>query len=153
MCTRVRTLNPGPIRYNALLKDGDVDPNLGPDDYQVDPALVPQILEALQCPTRIGDEFARPHNALFRQPWGARGDAFSKSWRTSLLGPLWLNPPFQLLHLVEQKIHSEGAYVVLICPGLRRVLPPLKALSKRHYRLPKGPTFRTERKDLLPEPD
>ena len=133
-----------PAGYNALLVAGDVEPNPGPDDYQVDPPLVPVILEALGCPRPIGDAFARPHNALFRQPWGPEGDAFARSWRTSLLGPLWLNPPFHPLHRVEEKIRREGAYVVLICPGWRNTLPPLLALSTRHFLLPTGPTFRRE---------
>ena len=77
----------------------------------------------------------------------------SRSWRTSLLGPLWLNPPFNMFGDVEKKIRKEGAYVILICPGWRSVLPGLMALSKRHYRLPPGPTFRREGRELLPQRD
>ena len=146
-------LKGGGIRYNGLLMAGDVEANPRPDDYQVNPPLIPLILEGLQCPTPIGDAFARPHNALFHQPRGAQGDAMSRSWRTSLLGPLWLNPPFHMLGDVERKIRKEGAYVILICPGWRKVLPGLLAISKRHYRLPPGPTFRREGRDLLPQRD
>ena len=104
--SRSRISNGGLIRYNALLMAGDIEANPGPDDYQVNPPLIPLILEGLQCPTPIGDAFARPHNALFHQPWGAQGDAMSRSWRTSLLGPLWLNPPFHMLGDVERKIRK-----------------------------------------------
>ena len=125
--------NGGLITYSGLLRAGDIKANPGPDDYQVKPPLIPLILAGLQFPAPIGDAFARPHNALFRQPWGPQGDSMSRSWRTSLLGPLWLNPPFHMLGDVERKIREEGAYVILICPGWRSVLPCLMALSKRHF--------------------
>ena len=43
-----------------------------------------------------------------------------------------MNPPFHRLGDVERKIRKEGAYVILICPGWRKVLPGLMANSKRH---------------------
>ena len=141
------------LRFNPVLLSGDIEENPGPEDYQVDPRLVPLILEALGSPPPVGDAFARPHNALFRQRWGVEADAFVHSWRPSLLGPLWLNPPFSQLSAVEQKIRREGAYVVLICPGWRRVLPSLMELSTCHYRLPDGPTFRRAGRELLPQRD
>ena len=136
----------------GILTCGDVEANPVPDDYQVDPRLIPIILHNLGCASPIGDAFSKPHNALFRQPWGENVDAFTRSWRSSLLGPLWLNPPFTKLPEVERKIRTEGAYVILICPGWRAVLPPLMALSTRHFRLPPGPTYRRNGKYLLPEP-
>ena len=119
-----------------MLSSG-VEPNPGPgwrEDYQVHPSIIPSILEALRSPTPVADLFWEPHNLLFPPYPGKPPDAFKVSWNQLL--PLWANPPFQDLDKVQLKIEFEGAYIVLIVPAWRSVLPGLWRLSFRQHPLP-----------------
>jgi hypothetical protein len=139
-------------RGSDLPTCGDIEKNPGPwgDDYQVIPSLIPGILPGLSCPTPTSDAFCSSHNALFPAPWGFGADALAQHWDSNRL--LWMNPPFQLLDKVLEKLTTEGGFVLLICPGWRRHLPQFWRLSSRQYRLPPGPTFRKGGITTLPMP-
>ena len=69
-------------------------------------------------------------------------------------GPVMAQPPFPTPRPGRKEDSQRRGIRRTDLPGVAKgAAPPLMSLSKRHYRLPKGPTFRREGKDLLPEPD
>ena len=128
-----------------------IEANPGPDeDYQVDPALVPRIIQGLGCPTPRVDAFASGHNALWPLWWSFSDSAFSHCWQGD--APIWANPPFSMLAKVETHIATLGAHMVLICPEWGAIFRRLLAQAKASFRLPAGPVFRAVGGRLLPPP-
>ena len=114
------------------------------------PWLIPPALEHLQCTGLALDAFAAPHNAVCPRFWTEIPDAFQQSWSRWL--PIWANPPFDQMRRVHDKILTDGAHVVLICPGWRGTLPAFQALATRQYTFPPGRIFLRQGSDLMPPP-
>ena len=65
------------------------------------------------------EAFADPETHLFPVWWGEGGvqqNAFDQSWDFGKTGLLWMNPPFSMMDRVVEKIKSDMAQCILICP-------------------------------------
>ena len=77
-----------------------------------------EILQRLGVETPSVDAFVDTELNLCPRWWGPGSseteNAFDRNWGDESL--LWMNPPFSLLPRVVDKIHKDGARVVLIMP-------------------------------------
>ena len=62
------------------------------------------------------DCFATGANARFPRYWDLKNSAWEHSWRPEHAGLLWINPPFNMIHLVVKKLKSDSAKEVVIVP-------------------------------------
>ena len=136
-----------------VCQDGDVQPNPGPhtEDYMLLPKWRDAALKALACPRPNRDAFAARHNRQFPLFWDAKDNAFSKVW----LGPrpLWMNPPFSVMHRVWTHFQTKGGHAVVVCPEWSPCLPRLRGIAKSEFRFPADvPLFLREGKHQMPPP-
>ena len=82
-------------------------------DYALDKTLVSRVLKFFDVGTPDNDAFASRSNRRFPKFWTKEQDAFSKSWKDKFL---WINPPFNQITQVIDKLLSEKAYAILIVP-------------------------------------
>jgi hypothetical protein len=97
------------------------------------------------------DAFATAKNARLESFWTEKENAFSKNWNGKCL---WLNPPWTKLSEVVEKIISERASGILICPKwnvdwLKKIQPYV--LTEYNFGA-KWHLFRTESGKLMPPP-
>jgi hypothetical protein len=70
--------------------------------------------------------------------WDVHNSAFDRNWKAQ--GLLWVNPPFQLLPQVVDKLEKEQATALLLCPEWPTATwwDKVKKMSTRSYYFPKG---------------
>lgn len=84
------------------------------------------------------DAFASKYNRRFKRYWCKKVDAFSRSWSSEAL--LWINGPFEHYNRVVDKIVTERAKAIVICPVWQRMKwwKRIQLITKASYMLPSG---------------
>ena len=83
-------------------------------DYAVKKDLVKTIVEHFGGEEPSLDAFASKENRRFPRYWDVDTNAFSKDW--SQEGLLWMNPPFETLEEVVDKIVGDQARAIVVVP-------------------------------------
>lgn len=74
-----------------------------------------EALTALDVEHPQVDAFASPKNARCSLFWDKKNSAFNRSWKAQ--GLLWINPPFNRLEEVVNKVESDQATCLFLCPN------------------------------------
>ena len=108
------------------------------DDYTIRQERFKEALEALEVETPRVDGFASPENSRCPLFWDARNSAFDRNWKAQ--GLLWLNPPFQFLPRVVDKLEKEHPTVLLLCPDWQTApwFKKVQPMATRSYFFPRG---------------
>ena len=112
-------------------------------DYFVRTPVVDEIISFFGVKPEL-DAFASFSNRRCEKWWGPGSphgeDAFSQSWSNQVL---WLNPPFDLLGRVLEKIIADRAHGILVLPDWprRRYLPKAQDLCMHFIQYPRGFKF------------
>ena len=86
--------------------------------YAVKPEKVDEILKIFQVEPTV-DTFADEGHHVLPRWWGSNGekaDAWNETWNFSVQGYLWMNPPFDDLGRVVDKLVQDQAKAILVCP-------------------------------------
>ena len=84
------------------------------DDYAVRNDLVQHVIDHFGGTIPSIDAFASEKNKRFPRFWDKHADAFAQDWASE--GLLWINPPFDALHRVVEKIRKDGALAIVVAP-------------------------------------
>ena len=84
------------------------------------------------------DAFATKHNRRFKRFWNKETDAFTRDWSSEQL--LWVNGPFEHYNRIVDKIISDGAKAIVICPMWQRMKwwKRIQSIKIDSYLLPLG---------------
>ena len=85
-------------------------------DYAVDPVVVRQIVDHFGVREPKVDAFASVDNRRFPVFWSEADSAWSRSWTWRRQGLLWMNPPYDVIDDVVEKICADRAKVILVVP-------------------------------------
>ena len=89
------------------------------DDYAVRHDLVQHVIDHFGGTVPSIDAFASMKNKRFPRFWDKHADAFTKDWASEDL--LWINPPFDLLNQVVDKIQKDGALAIVVAPEWKTI--------------------------------
>ncbi|EPS62093.1 hypothetical protein M569_12700, partial [Genlisea aurea] len=104
------------------------------------------VVQALGVGEPKVDVFASPANARCTTCWNPENSAFAKQWGAQ--GLLWINPPFSQLSEVVNKIETDGAECLLVCPdwSARPWFAKAQLLcAKAHFYPPGSRLFETDK--------
>ena len=107
------------------------------EEYSFRQKAFHQAVESLGVGVPLLDVSASHKNSQCVEYWGEGDDAFSKSWAGK--GLLWVNPPFSRLDEVVNKITTEAAKCLLVCPDW----PGTKWFKVAQKNMTKAPFFQT----------
>ena len=100
------------------------------------------------------DAFATKHNRRFKRYWDKSIDAFTRDWSSEPL--LWINGPFEHYNRVVDKLISDKANAIIVCPMWERMKwwKRLQSIATASYVLPLGVKIfqNKEGKALRPRP-
>ena len=120
------------------------------DDYAVRSDLVSEVVTYLDGGVPTVDAFASETNKRFEKFWSVQDDAFDKDWGVEKL--LWINPPFDKIGAVVQKIIKEKAKAILVVPKWETAWwQRIENISMRAFQFRREPIFLKTGK-LLQEP-
>jgi hypothetical protein len=106
-------------KHPKVSLDGDIEHNPGPNaepwdgHYRFWPELLQHTIASLHLPTPTFDLFASKQNAQTPEYCDADRDAFQLKWNQHVY---WINPPFNLLRKVMDKILHDRPTAILLCP-------------------------------------
>ena len=83
-------------------------------DYAVRQEVVEEIIKKFGCEVPVLDAFATPENRRFPKFWDLKKDAFSQNWNEA--GFLWVNPPFDVMDRVVEKLVQEKVKAIVVAP-------------------------------------
>ena len=87
------------------------------NDYAVSPQLVDDIIETFGVRRQKVDCFASKDNKRFERYWSKDDSAWDKHWGPQHSGLLWMNPPYNMIAEMTQKLKKDGAQAILVVPG------------------------------------
>ena len=84
-------------------------------DYTLRKEKLQEALGALDVPPPQVDAFASPENTRCPLYWDVNNSAFKRNWKAQ--GLLWINPPFDQLEEAVNKIETDQAKCLFLCPN------------------------------------
>ena len=122
-------------------------------DYAVKEDFVQKIVQHFGGNVPSVDAFASKDNCRFPKFWDAQVDAFKKDWGKERL--LWINPPFETLEEVVNKIIEYKALAIIVVPEWprRRWWQKLQRIKLEEYKFePKEKIFLRGGTELMKPP-
>ena len=89
-------------------------------DYAVNPSLVQKILKEFDAGIPEVDVFAAEHNKRFEKYWSEADSAWKHPWDQGHHQLLWMNPPFDQIEKMVDKLRKDRARAIVIVPGWRQ---------------------------------
>ena len=92
-----------------------------------------EALQALNAGVPQIDAFATSQNTRCSLHWDVNNSAFERNWQAQ--GLLWINPPFDLLGQVAEKVETDQAECLLLCRNWRTApwFDKLQKMAQRMY--------------------
>ena len=124
-------------------------------DYAVSQDLVKMILRHFDAGEPEVDCFAAAHNKRFERFWSKTDDAWKRPWDQEHHQLLWMNPPFDQIQRMVEKLRRDKARAIVVVPGWQQTpwWNRLQDIVVNQMRLPKRRgIFLKEGREAMPPP-